>query len=82
MITAALDGKLDEVAYESHPVFGLSMPKKCPDVPTEILNPRNTWVDKDAYDEKAKYIAKHFIKNFEKYAGSASQEILDAAPRI
>ena len=58
------------------------MPKKCPGVPAEILNPRNTWADKEAYDEKAKYIARHFIRNFENYADSASQEILDAAPKV
>ena len=82
MITAALEGKLDNVAYEAHPVFGMMMPKKCPNVPDEILNPRNTWADKNSYDEKAVSLAKQFVKNFEKYASGASEEILAAAPKI
>ena len=82
MITAALEGKLDNVAYEAHPVFGMLMPKECPGVPSEILNPRNTWSDKDAYDAKAKDLAQQFIKNFEKYASGVSAEILAAAPKI
>ncbi len=82
MITAALEGKLDNVEYEAHPVFGMMMPKKCPNVPSEILNPRNTWADKNAYDEKSVTLAKQFVKNFEKYASGVSQEILAAAPKI
>ncbi|MEO7445621.1 MAG: phosphoenolpyruvate carboxykinase (ATP) [Ferruginibacter sp.] len=82
MISAALEGKLDDVAYDSHPVFGMQMPKTCPGVPFEILNPRNTWEDKQGYDDRAKWLAEHFIKNFEKYADGVSQEILDAAPVV
>jgi phosphoenolpyruvate carboxykinase (ATP) len=81
MITAALNGDLDKVAYEAHPVFGMMMPKSCPNVPGEILNPRNTWEDKVAYDAKAKDLAGQFIKNFEKYASGASEETLAAAPK-
>ena len=82
MITAALEGKLNNVEYEAHPVFGMMMPKECPNVPSEILNPRNTWADKTAYDEKAVTLAKQFVKNFEKYASGVSEEILAAAPKI
>ncbi len=82
MITAALEGKLDNVEYEAHPVFGMMMPKECPNVPNEILNPRATWDDKNAYDEKAVTLAKQFVKNFEKYASGVSDEILAAAPKI
>jgi phosphoenolpyruvate carboxykinase (ATP) len=81
MITAALEGKLDDVEYEAHPVFGMMMPKECPNVPSEILNPRNTWEDKNAYDEKAAVLANKFVKNFEKYADGVSVEILAAAPK-
>ncbi len=81
MITAALEGKLDNVSYEAHPVFGMMMPTTCPDVPAEILNPRNTWNDKTAYDEKATDLANQFIKNFEKYASGVTEEILAAAPK-
>lgn len=82
MITAALEGKLDNVAYESCPVFGVSIPLECPGVPAEILNPRNTWTDKVAYDSKAIYLAGLFVKNFEKYKDGVSAEILAAAPKL
>ena len=71
MITAALEGQLDKVEYETHPVFGMAMPKSCPGVPSEILNPRNTWPGKDAYDEMAGQLAGWFISNFAKYAAKA-----------
>lgn len=80
LITAAMNGELDNVKYETLPVFNLSMPASCPGVPAEILNPRNTWADKDAYDSKANLLAGSFVKNFEQYASAASKEILSAAP--
>ncbi|MFZ2785161.1 MAG: phosphoenolpyruvate carboxykinase (ATP) [Sediminibacterium sp.] len=82
MITAALNGALNEVAYEQHPVFGMMMPASCPGVPAEILNPRNTWKDTAAYDATVLKLAKEFIKNFEKYAAGVTLEILDAAPIV
>jgi phosphoenolpyruvate carboxykinase (ATP) len=82
MITAALEGKLNMIEYDQHPVFGMMIPTECPGVPAEILNPRNTWADKNAYDEKAKYLAGLFIKNFEKYKDGVSNEVLEAAPRL
>ena len=82
MITAALEGKLDNAEFEQHPVFGMMMPTSCPDVPAEILNPRNTWADKNAYDEKAKDLAQRFVKNFEKYASGVGSDILAAAPKV
>jgi phosphoenolpyruvate carboxykinase (ATP) len=82
MITAALDGKLDNVEYEPHSVFGMMMPKEVPGVPSDVLNPRNTWTDKKEYDIKAKELAKEFIKNFSKYSSAAGEETLSAAPRI
>ena len=80
MITAALEGKLDKVEYEPHPVFGMQIPTICPDVPAEILNPRSTWASATAYDEAAKKLALQFIQNFEKYASGVTDEILAAAP--
>ncbi|AHM58970.1 phosphoenolpyruvate carboxykinase [Flammeovirgaceae bacterium 311] len=80
MITAALMGALDEVSYEQHPLFGLSMPLSCPGVPSEILSPRNTWKDQEAYDKQAKKLATAFNRNFDKYAENANEEILAGAP--
>ena len=82
MITAALEGKLTNVSFEKHVTFGISMPTTCPGVPSEILNPKNTWADKNKYDEKASELAGLFITNFEKYAGGVSEEILTAAPVV
>ena len=82
MITPALEGKLDKVNFEAHPLFGMMMPVSCPGAPAEILNPRNTWADKTAYDATAKKLAARFIKNFEKYAAGVTAEILAAAPAV
>ncbi|MDZ4822856.1 MAG: phosphoenolpyruvate carboxykinase (ATP) [Flavobacteriales bacterium] len=82
MITAALEGKLDHENYETHEVFGLAMPRSCPEVPAELLNPRNTWSDKTAYDVKASELAEKFVKNFEKFCDFANEEILAAAPTV
>lgn len=80
MITAALKGKLKEVDYETHPVFGVAMPTSCPNVPAEILNPRNTWKDKEAYDQKASKLAKFFTNNFSKFTKFTNEEIMAGAP--
>jgi phosphoenolpyruvate carboxykinase (ATP) len=82
MITAALNGDLDNVEYDTTPWFKLAIPKTCPNVPSEILNARNTWPTPEAFDETAQFLAKHFVKNFEKYKDGVTQEILDAAPRL
>ena len=81
MITAALDGKLDNVEFEKDPVFGLAMPTVCPNVPREVLNPRNTWQDRDIYDQKVNDLAEAFNNNFDQYADQATSEILAAAPK-
>ncbi|MBI2259975.1 MAG: phosphoenolpyruvate carboxykinase (ATP) [Flavobacteriia bacterium] len=82
MITAALEGKLDQVEYETLPIFELAIPKSCENVPNEILNPRNTWENKNAYDETAQNLANQFVKNFEQFASETSAEILAAAPKV
>ena len=82
MISAALRGELDKVDYKEHPVFGMSMPVSCPNVPVEILDPRSTWKDKAAYDATADKLAKQFNDNFNKYKEGASAEILAAAPKV
>ena len=82
MINAAMKGELNDVEYVPHPVFGVLMPTSVPGVPAEILIPRNTWADKEAYDRKANELAGLFIKNFEKYAAQANEEIRSAAPKV
>jgi phosphoenolpyruvate carboxykinase (ATP) len=81
MINAALTGALDNVATATDPIFNLSVPASCPDVPAEVLNPRNTWTDKSAYDAQARKLAAMFAENFKTFAGTASAEVKDAGPR-
>ena len=81
IINAALAGKLDDVAYKPHPVFGVTVPQSCPDVPAQVLDPRGTWKDGAAYDAKAGELAKLFVSNFEAF-GSASDAIRAAGPKV
>ncbi|WP_438312085.1 phosphoenolpyruvate carboxykinase (ATP) [Sporosarcina sp. FA9] len=75
MVRAALEGKLNNIETDTNDVFGLEMPKVIDGVPTEVLNPRNAWSDKKAYDEKANELAELFRENFKKF-GSVSEEII------
>jgi phosphoenolpyruvate carboxykinase (ATP) len=68
MVRAAISGALEEAATAVDPVFGLHMPTSCPDVPSELLIPRNTWSDKDAYDRQAAHLAELFKENFVQFA--------------
>jgi len=81
MVTAALSGELNEVKYRRDEIFNFDVPLSCPDVPSEVLNPRNTWTEKDAYDSSAKKLAQMFVDNFKKF-GDVSKEIRDAGPQI
>ncbi len=82
LITAALDGSLANEKFETLSVFNLQMPIHCPNVPQEILNPKNTWTDKNSFHETLNKLATQFVKNFEQYANGTSSEILLAAPKI
>jgi len=66
LLNAALDGELDDVETVRHPVFGLRMPTQCPNVESDILNPRNVWSDKGAYDQAATQLRGMFQENFNK----------------
>lgn len=80
MITAALKGQLDAVEYIRHDVFGIAIPMSCPEVPAEILNPKNTWDNPELYDIKAVELAQKFNANFNKFAAFANEEIRTGAP--
>ncbi|WP_199138221.1 phosphoenolpyruvate carboxykinase (ATP) [Pedobacter sp. ASV12] len=82
MITAALNGSLANAEFVEHPVFGLLMPNACPEVPAEILNPRNTWNDKQAYDHKANELATAFLQNFKQFEEFADEAIIKALPKV
>ncbi|SDE48527.1 phosphoenolpyruvate carboxykinase (ATP) [Pricia antarctica] len=82
MISSILEGELEKVDYEQHPIFGLHMPKYCKDVPSEMLDPMNTWLQKGAYVSKAIQLAHSFHLNFDKFINQASDEIMHGAPLI
>ena len=81
MLNSALAGELDEVEYATDPVFGLEVPMEIPGVPTELLVPRQTWDDKEAFDNQASKLAAMFRKNFEKYSAGVSQAVVDSGPK-
>jgi len=82
MITAILNGELEDVNYQMHPIFGMDVPTSCPEVPDEILDPMNTWTNKSAYISKSIQLAHSFHLNFEKFAAEASDDILNGGPLI
>jgi phosphoenolpyruvate carboxykinase (ATP) len=79
LVNAALDGRLEKVEFTTESAFGLSIPVSCPDVPAEILNPRNAWADKAAYDKTAADLAARFEANFKQF--DASEAIRAAGPK-
>ncbi len=79
MVDAALSGALDDTSFHPHPIFKVLVPDHVPDVPDEVLDPRNTWDDPDAYDRKARELARRFQENVEKYE-AMPEEIVAAGP--
>ena len=81
MVTAALNGELEKAEYKHDEVFNVEIPQSCPGVPAEILNPKNTWADKDAYDAQAKKLAGMFSENFAKKYPNMPKNIAEAGPK-
>ena len=79
MVDGAVEGTLAKVEFEVEPTFGFSIPKTCPGVPSNLLNPRNAWADKAAYDQAAADLCARFAKNFEEF--DAPEEIRAAGPK-
>ena len=82
IIDAVHDGTLAQSATETDPVFKLAVPQTCPNVPDGILTPRNTWADKEAFDQMARKLASLFADNFEQFKEGCSPEILAAAAQL
>ena len=80
MVNAAIAGALDDAEFVPDPIFKVAVPKSVPGVPAEVLDPRNTWADKAAYEAKARELAAKFRDNFEKFSKTATPDILAAAP--
>jgi phosphoenolpyruvate carboxykinase (ATP) len=81
MVDSALAGELDNVKTVKDPIFGMEIPQQVPGVPDEVLNPRNTWLDKAAYDKQAADLARRFVENFKKYEEGTSEAIKNAGPK-
>ncbi|MDT7541341.1 MAG: phosphoenolpyruvate carboxykinase [Acidobacteriota bacterium] len=81
MIRAILNGSLSKIETQPDPVFGVGVPVSCPDVPSEVLQPRNTWRDAEAYDRKAQHLARLFNENFKKYEAGVSEQVRAVAPK-
>jgi phosphoenolpyruvate carboxykinase (ATP) len=81
MVSAALVGELDEVETREDPFFGLHVPVSLEGVPDEVLRPRDTWQDGDAYDAQAAKLAGMFKENFKQYGEGMSEAIRAAGPK-
>jgi phosphoenolpyruvate carboxykinase (ATP) len=81
LLDAVFSGQLNDVACTPDPIFNVLIPNECPGVPTEVLTPKNTWKNKDAYDRKAAELAKRFQKNFKKFREDVDDAIVQAGPK-
>jgi phosphoenolpyruvate carboxykinase (ATP) len=81
MIDAALEGRLEDEAYRTDPVFGLAIPERCSGVPENVLDPRSTWQDAAAYDAQARKVAEMFRRNFAAFEGQVAAEVVEAGPK-
>jgi phosphoenolpyruvate carboxykinase (ATP) len=81
MIRAALSGALDTASYERDKVFNVDVPTGCPEVPSEVLKPRNTWPDAAAYDAQAGRLARMFLDNFTAFERDVTNEVKAAGPK-
>jgi phosphoenolpyruvate carboxykinase (ATP) len=82
MVRAALNGELDDVATRVDPVFGVEVPTVCPGVPSQVLDPRETWQDKEGYDDQAQKLARMFVENFANYADGVPPPVRAAGPTV
>ncbi|WP_022819377.1 phosphoenolpyruvate carboxykinase (ATP) [Fusobacterium russii] len=82
MVTAVLNGALENVEYKHDEIFNVEIPKTCPEVPSEILSPINTWQDKEAYIKAAKDLAQKFVDNFAKKYPNMPKNIVNAGPKV
>jgi len=82
IIKAILGGELEKVEYRRDEVFGFLVPKACPDISSEILDPSQTWDDKGAYRTKKEELARRFQENFQKYHGQVDPQIVEGGPRV
>jgi phosphoenolpyruvate carboxykinase (ATP) len=80
LVDAIMSGELADAVFETDPIFGLDLPRSCPGVPTELLNPRNVWADPERYEAQARELVGRFRTNFERFADTAPH-LRNAGPR-
>jgi len=81
LLNAALDGQLQQVGYRKDPVFGFDVPTRCEGVPSEVLDPANTWANRDEYWRRYDSLAARFIENFKLMQAGCPREVVEAGPR-
>ena len=82
LLNAALSGKLLDVEYATDPLFCFQVPKHCPDVPVDVLDPAGSWANKNAYTQRYRALAARFIDNFKKFEDGTPPEIIAAGPKL
>lgn len=82
LLSAALQGELDDVAYYTDPIFGFQVPKSCPNIPESVLYPASSWSSQDEYIRKYRALASRFIDNFKKFQDLCGPEVLLAGPSL
>jgi phosphoenolpyruvate carboxykinase (ATP) len=82
LLNAALTGKLDSVQYYCDPVFGFDVPRTCPDVPDNVLEPWSSWSSREEYEKRYRDLAQRFVENFKKFEDQTPREVVEAGPRI
>jgi len=82
LLNAALEGDLDNVEFITDAVFGFGVPASCPGVPARILDPKLTWADKAAYDQRYTQLAEKFVENFKQFHDGVTAEVISAGPKL
>ena len=82
LLNAALSGQLENVEYYQDAIFGFSVPKSCPDVPPEVLEPWSSWSSRKEYDKRYRDLAMRFIDNFAKFEKGTPRAVLEAGPKM
>ena len=82
LLNAALEGKLNNVEFKKDPIFGFEVPKTCPNVPEDVLDPSSSWGDKKEYDRRYKDLAMRFKQNFGKFEDGTPKEVVEAGPKV
>ena len=82
LLAAAMNGGLDDAEYRTDAHFGFAVPMAVEGVDAKILNPRETWADKEAYDMQARKLVSMFVKNFDTFKGHVGTDVMNASPQM